>query len=311
MIEQGILDKYIDESSFNMNNASRQKTRLVITKFFEYKSDVAYADLTKQDFIDMLSQAACMSINSFLSYKSTINDFIKWMYEQGYGSEQLSKDFAQIQYADVNRSAFYNRYYFSDLQDLFSTLETIFEDRGSEFDTFKAAALLIWYGIEPKEVLEILKSNLNEDEDTIENPATGQIIKLNKDVSYFLAKYKNDDTYDSRKMGGRVLSYVKSKYLLRSYRNAHLTLSQLSNAQSSTLKIADEHGKQFQWKRIYLSGLYYRMYEFEQANGEISRSDFEVLKAFFKMQDDLTPQRKTDLLRKLSEYQEFKSYMYS
>lgn len=107
------------------------------------------------------------------------------------------------------------------------------------------------------------------------------------------------------------MSYVKSKYLLRSYRNAHLTLSQLSNVQSSTLKIADEHGKQFQWKRIYLSGLYYRMYEYEQANGEISRSDFEVLKAFFKVQDDLTPQRKTDLLRKLSEYQEFKSYMYS
>lgn len=25
MIEQGILDKYIDESSFNMNDASRQK----------------------------------------------------------------------------------------------------------------------------------------------------------------------------------------------------------------------------------------------------------------------------------------------
>lgn len=311
MIEQSVLDKYIDESSFNMNDASRQKTRLVITKFFEYKSSVAYNDLTKQDFIEMLSQAACMSINSFLSYKSTINDFIKWMYEQGYGTEQMSVDFAQIQYTDINRSAFYSRYYFSDLPDLISTMETIFEDRGSEFDTFRATAFLIWYGMEPKEVLDILKSDFNEDEDTIKNPATGQVIHLSKDVSYFLAKYCNDDTFDSRKMGGRVLSYVPSKYLLRSYKNAHLTLSQLSNVQSSTLKIADEHGKQFQWKRIYLSGLYYRMYEFEQENGEISRTDFEILKDFFKMQSVLTPQRKTDLLRKLSEYQEFKSYMYS
>lgn len=311
MIDQSILDKYIDESSFNMNDTSRQKTRLVISKFFESKSDVAYENLTKQNFVDMLSQAACMSINSFLSYKSTINDFIKWMYEQGYGTERLSKDFVQIQYADINRSAFYSRYYFSDLQDLLSTMETIFEDRGSEFDTFKAAALLIWYGIEPKEVIEVLKANLNEDDDTIQNPVTGQIIHLSKDVSYFLVQYRDDDNYDSRKMGGRVLSYVKSKYLLRSYKNAHLTLSQLSNIQSSTLKIAEEHGKQFQWKRIYLSGLYYRMYEFEQANGEINRTDFETLTYFFKVQGELTPQRKTDLLRKLSEYQEFKSYMYS
>lgn len=311
MIEQSVLDKYVEESSFNMNDKSRQKTRLVIAKFFDYKSDVAYTALTKQDFVDMLSQAACMSINSFLSYKCAINDFIKWMYEQGYGTEQQLMDFSQIQFTDINRHAFYAKYYFSDLKDLISIMESIFEDRGSEFDTFKATAFLMWYGFELHEASEVLKSNLNEFEDTILNPITGQVIHLNKDVSYFLTRYRDDDTYDSRKMGGRVLSYVKSKYLLRTYRNAHLTVSQLSNIQSTTLKITSKHEKQFQWKRIYLSGLYNRMYEFEQKNGEITRSDYEILMKFFKVHDNLSPQRKTDLLRKLSEYQEFKSYMYS
>ena len=310
MIDQSILDKYLDESSFNMNETSIQKTRLVVAKFFSCKKDIEYNDLKKEDFVDMFSQAACMSINSFLSYKSTINDFIKWMHEQGYGSEQFVIDFAKIQYSDVNRSAFYEKYYFEDLDDLFDTIENVFSDRGTEFDTFKAAAFLIWYGIEPKVVPDILKENLNDDEGTILNPSTGQKILLSKDVSHFLVEYKNADTYDSRKFGGRILPYVESKYLLRTYKNAHLSTKQLSSIQSSTINIAEEHGKQFQWKRIELSGLFYRVYQYEQEHGEIDRDDFNTLKTIFNMSGELLPQRKTELLRKLSEYQEFKTYMY-
>lgn len=311
MIEPSILDKYIDESCLNMNDKSRRKTQLVISNFFERKPNLAYENLNKQDFVDMLSQSACMITSSFLAYKSTIYDFVKWMYEQGYGSEKILLDFADIQYTDIDRSPFYARYYFVDLQDLSSTLDDVFEDRGTEFDTFRAAALLIWHGIEQTEVVDILKYDLNEFERTIKNSVTGQIIPLDEKVTYFLARYRDDKTYDSRKMGGRTLSYLDGRYLLRSYKSDHFTATHLSNLQTTSIKLTADYRKQFHWKQIYLSGLYYRMHEYERLKGEITRSDFEILQQFFKVQGKLTPQRKTGLVRKLNEYQEFKSLMYS
>ncbi len=70
--------------------------------------------------------------------------------------------------------------------------------------------------------------------------------------------------------------------------------------------------RHFQWNKIYLNGIYNRMYQYEQEHGDLSRSDFDKLKVFFGKPDlKPTSQHKMDMARKFEEYQEFKEHMYS
>ena len=73
-------------------------------KFFGLKPSIEFPDLTKKDLIEMYSQLNHTSTNSFITHKSKINDFAKWMYEQGYGSVQLLKDISDLQFSDINHN---------------------------------------------------------------------------------------------------------------------------------------------------------------------------------------------------------------
>ena len=46
MVDNSIMDRYVEESSLKMNEKSKQHIRTLLTKFFGIKSDVAYNDLT-------------------------------------------------------------------------------------------------------------------------------------------------------------------------------------------------------------------------------------------------------------------------
>lgn len=311
MIDNSLLDQYIAESTLRMADENKRGFKTLFIRFFGLKPDISYSDLTKQDFIDMFSQMNIMTANAFLTYKCKITDFMRWMLEHGQGSQQQINEFGTIQYTDINRHAFYDLYYFRDFDDLINTLDTVFNDRGSEFDTFKSAAILCWFGIEIKFQSDILKTDLDEDAGTIINPETKEIISLPSLAVRYLEQYKNADSQDTRKFGGRVMAYPKSQYLFRSYKNAYMTQKQLAHVSSEANRVAKDFEKVFQWQKIYLSGLYNRIFEYEQEHGEIGRSNYEILRQFFKTDEELTPMRKVTLSRKYEAYEEFKQIMFS
>lgn len=311
MIEQAVMDKYIQESTLKMNEKSKNNIRALLTKFFSLKSSVELNGLTKDDLIEMLSAPAIMSVNNFYAYKSKINDFMKWMYEEGHISRQVLQEFSEIKFSEIDRSAYYNIFYFKDLDDLIKTMNTVFSKRESEFDTFKSAAILVWLGIDIKNIPEILKSDFDDDERTIIDPSTKEKIPVPANAGYLISEYKHSTSYSSKKLGGTQLFYMDSKYLFRSYKNAYFTAKQLINISSSANRVAEEYKKVFQWQRIYLSGFYYRIYNYEQQHGEIDTSDFELLSLIFRESGKMTPQYRLKLSRKYAEYKEFKEYMYS
>ena len=307
MVNNLVMDRYVEESSLKMNEKSKQHIRTLLTKFFGMKPDVAYNDLTRQDLIEMLSAFNATSIITFNSEKSKMNDFMKWMVEEGYGTDEPLKILV-----DLDRSHLYDRYYFRDYEELHNTMDEAFSERGSEFDTFRSAAVLVWFGIEIKYLSNILKEDIYEDKGYVVHPETKEKIMLPPLAMYVLINYRDSDTYDSSKFGGSVMTYAKSKFLFRSYKNAQFTTAQITNISSSANRAAEEIGKTFQWNKIYLNGIYNRMYQYEQEHGDLSRSDFDKLKVFFGKPDlKPTSQHKMDMARKFEEYQEFKEHMYS
>ena len=243
MIDHDVMERYLSESTLKMTAASKVNLENLLIKFFGLKPSIEFPDLTKKDLIEMYSQLNHTSTNSFITHKSKINDFAKWMYEQGYGSVQLLKDISDLQFSDINHNYLYDIYYFRDLQELWSIMEMVFEDRGSEFDTFRSAAILVWLGIDLNDLPDMLKSDL--------------------------------------------------------------TAAQLRNVSSSANRLAKEYKRVFQWNRIYLSGLYYRISQYEKEHGTI-KDDMDMLEKFFVCNQKKDIQREVTYARKYNEYQEFK-----
>lgn len=312
MVEQQVIEAYLDESTFNMTQSSRYNLKQILLKFLNLQPCIPFDKLRQEDFLEKYSHLLLISMNSFYTHKSKINDFARWMYENEMCSQQVLSDLSKVKYEDIDRSEFYKTFYFRDITDLYSTMEDVFSDRGSEFDTFRTAALLVWFGIQVNDLPLILKTDLDEEFRTILHPITKQKISLEceiESVFYFILRYKNADSCDTRKFGGRTLPYPQTHFLLRSYKNAQFTAAQLNNLSATANRIAEDFGKIFQWKRIYLSGLYYRIYQYEESYGDIY-NDFDMLKFFFDCKGEITSQLKQVVTRKYREYLEFRSYMY-
>lgn len=313
MLDLALIEKYISDTFLNNsdNNKYKQEIFNIINRFFNM-TDVAYDDLTRQDMLDIYSQLAIMKMNVFQSHKSKISDFMKWMYETGNGSIKPLEEIREIFFENVDRTAFYDTYYFENLADLNGLMEDVFGKDVCDFSTFRCAALLVWHGIPVKHLPDILKSDFKDD-GTITDPFTGEIFHISPMVIPYLRNYRDADTFDSGKFGGMTVPYKQTQYLFRTYKSAHMTDKQLINTSSNAIKAAAETGRIFQWERIYDSGLYYRVHEYEKLHGNVSRNDYELLRELFKMDHiDLTKQRQRYYLsQKFDEYQEFKRYKYS
>lgn len=313
MLDLALIEKYSSDTFLNNsdNNKYKQETFNIINRFFNM-TDVAYDDLTRQDMLDIYSQLAIMKMNVFQSHKSKISDFMKWMYETGNGSIKPLEEIREIFFENVDRTAFYDTYYFENLADLNGLMEDVFGKDVCDFSTFRCAALLVWHGIPVKHLPDILKSDFKDD-GTITDPFTGEIFHISPMVIPYLRNYRDADTFDSGKFGGMTVPYKQTQYLFRTYKSAHMTDKQLINTSSNAIKAAAETGRIFQWERIYDSGLYYRVHEYEKLHGNVSRNDYELLRELFKMDHiDLTKQRQRYYLsQKFDEYQEFKRYKYS
>jgi hypothetical protein len=313
MLDLALIEKYISDTFLNNsdNNKYKQETFNIINRFFNM-TDVAYDNLTRQDMLDIYSQLAIMKMNVFQSHKSKISDFMKWMYETGNGSIKPLEEIREIFFENVDRTAFYDTYYFENLADLNGLMEDVFGKDVCDFSTFRCAALLVWHGIPVKHLPDILKSDFKDD-GTITDPFTGEVFHISPMVIPYLRNYRDADTFDSGKFGGMTVPYKQTQYLFRTYKSAHMTDKQLINTSSNAIKAAAETGRIFQWERIYDSGLYYRVHEYEKLHGNVSRNDYELLRELFKMDHiDLTKQRQRYYLsQKFDEYQEFKRYKYS
>lgn len=313
MLDLDLIEKYISDTFLNNsdNNKYKQEIFNIINRFFNM-TDVAYDDLTRQNMLDIYSQLAIMKMNVFQSHKSKISDFMKWMYETGNGSIKPLEEIREIFFENVDRTAFYDTYYFENLADLNGLMEDVFGKDVCDFSTFRCAALLVWHGIPVKHLPDILKSDFKDD-GTIADPFTGEVFHISPMVIPYLRNYRDADSFDSGKFGGMIIPYAQTQYLFRTYKTAHMTDKQLINTSSNAIKAAAETGRIFQWERIYDSGLYYRVHEYEKLHGNVSRNDYELLRELFKMDHiDLTKQRQRYYLsQKFDEYQEFKRYKYS
>lgn len=134
MIDQAIIQTYIDASCGNRNEKSKNNLAVLLSKFFSLSPGSSLDNLTRQDLIKMLAESSIMSMNTFDSVKSKIKGFLKWLCDNGYCPEELLESWQSIRFSDINRSDFYDRYFFKDYSELCDTIQGVFGEVSSEYD---------------------------------------------------------------------------------------------------------------------------------------------------------------------------------
>lgn len=310
MVDDAILKRYVDESSMKMSDVSKNQIYKNLQTLFNLSS-AEIKDMTRQDFIDIFSQQRILAMQTFHSYKSKMIDFLIWMSEEGYCTQEPLFALKGVRFEDISRSGYYDMYYFSDYDDLFHSMEITFEGRGGDFDTFKVAATLVWAGIQLEYAVDLLKKDFDDETGTIVHPKTKEIITFQPIAAEMIREYKNASQYETNKFNGMVLQYKSSPYLLRTYRSGHLNKHGISHYSVVVNQLNQDADKKYQWISIYQSGLYYRMYQYEQEHGEIGRMNFDVLEKFFNAGSDKELKRKYAYGYKYDEYCEFRDYIYT
>ena len=309
MIDEAILERYMDESSAKMKESSRKHIQANIRQLFNAKPNVPIEDMKRQDFLDVFSNQSILTSNTFYPYKSKMVDFLIWMNEEGYCSQTPLKELQGIRYEDISRSGYYDMYYFSDYNDLAQTMDVILEECGEEYNTFKVAATMVWAGIQLDDAVNVLKSEFDEQTGTITHD--GKTTQFPPLAASLIADYKASESYEARRCGGVIVNYCNTRYLLRSITKPQLDKHGLSHYAVVANKYTEGYDKKFKWISIYLSGLYYRIYQYEQEHGTIGRTNYDVLKQFFMPDvEDITKVR-YKLCVKYDEYCEFRDHVYA
>lgn len=268
-----IIDKFLTDKNITKENSRN--------KYYFYRNLAECIEgrdlktLNKSGFIDLMSAMTSRSIQTFYVKKSFVLGFAKWCVENGFMDESQIPAITGVSFDDLKNHESIKRSYIESLDKLIELLETQNEDT-EKYDTLICGCYLCWCGIKPNDIVNVEKKDL-KDGYILFNGKRYDI--ADKRVEKFLLKYRDADTYTSDNFGRETeIPYLKTIYLLRSYKNDHITYGMMRTNVSVMSRRIDE--KTLSLGKIYESGLFYRAYECEQ-KGEEGQDKKALLVDFF------------------------------
>lgn len=281
------------------------------------------AEYTHSDFLNILQNMNAASTGTFTVAKSSISDWVQWMIERGEMTKEQLDILAKIQYSDLDYSDTYRMYYFRNFDELWESLDLNIglhlagkSDDDEEFDTLRCAVYLSWYGFTLDDIVEILKTDISNTDCVIYRKRGDVSVRIGEKAIACIRDYAEKESFRSRKFGkpdGVEVHYRNSAYLFRSCKSAKMNPNQITAMTRYTNPYSDEVGKRFAFNKIYLSGVYYRIYLDEKEYGNLKSTDFERLARLFEIpREELNIKaKKYDLSsRKFQQYQKYKEAFY-
>lgn len=317
------IEQFLELKTANQTESSAHTYRNFYNRVEAYFPEgKTMEQLTKDDFIRILSNLNTKAVGNFTVAKSNLKDYVEWMVQQGCMNTNQLYEFSNILYDDLDHSNSFMLYYFKNFNELYSVLEQTIgchlgeNEENGEFDTLRCAVYLSWYGFTLEELTIIKKSDVSFRDCVIYKGLQRVPIRIGDNAMSYIRNYAERESYRSRKSGradGVEMRYKNSEFLFRSCKSDRLTVQQINAMTRYTNPYADEVGKRFAFGKINQSGIYYRIYLDEQENGELKKNDYERIARLFGISDtDLQIQaKKYDLsARKYVQYHEYKKAFY-
>ena len=285
--------KYID----SINNYPPQEVNSILRFKNTAPDNKDISEFTKADFIEMFKKINFQTNKTFWGVKSDYKSFLVFLLVNGVVTQNVINDLTSIQFEDVVVIDNFYADHYGSLEELYSTIDEyanvktggdIFE---GEFDDVYCICGLCFYGVRIEELPYILKDDIDIDASTIHIPTNDRIISLDPLTLARLIKFKDADIRWQHKYGRVEPSkevYYPSVYLFRTIREPQSFAPNIVKRISVFANNVDLK-KKLRYDHIYQSGRFYRVYQWEQKNGNIRKASVDDIAELFEINKNLSP----------------------
>jgi hypothetical protein len=244
---------------------------------------------TYNELIELLRMMRSRKVATFGTDKARISGYLRWVQANGYNVADSMDALAGIRWEDVGAANAVLEMYFKDFDHLQMDItkavnnSPVIDER--QLDTPIAIVYLAWFGATIGEAINVKKSGLGVASNTIS--MGGRKVAVPESVVQFLVDYAESDGFDSvsHKTRARFFKYKDSQALLRSSRAPALLASSVKNLLAIFSKYyfdrEDKLGGKFSYSYVYDSGMYSRIFEYEQQNGMVNTKDLMLVSNLF------------------------------
>jgi len=171
-----------------------------------------------------------------------------------------------IKFQDIACNYENSIHYFKNLEEIDELFLKVKEDYNlheeDDFINVRVAIYLLWIGINANDIINIKKEHINLQESKIFIEKTKEYVLIDEHSLYFLERYLNIKQF--RVFPKTRINCVDSTYLFRNHLTSQMTLQSFSNTLARFNVSLVKYNKQFTAPRLYLNGIYSRIYELEQ-----------------------------------------------
>lgn len=248
---------------------------------------------TIDELIDLFEKNGWTTLNAFRARKNHLKTYITWLNKKQ--SIILKKGdklpISTISIDNISGITKIKQLFIKDFDDLVDMLDTVFDTE--QYIMFKLMAYLSWFGFTHNEIFNLLKTDVDFSNSTISSWKSGHIVSHLPEEVMQLCKQCIAATEYTQEVDGKSLyfTYKNNNYLIRTFNPTSQTVSDKQNNKPVTytyvakmyylwskfskhLNIMNPHyGRDISLPRIYKSGMYYKIYEYEQTeNIEITQA---------------------------------------
>lgn len=262
---------------------------------------------TREEYMQLFRLLGITSVFVLAYNKTLIGKYLKYLcslnvLDQGYVDSMYSIVFEEIEPDRALEAKFFKD--FASLQKAIEdTLQAASRVDENVFATQIAAIYLAWCGVKIDDLVGIKKTDVHDDFITV----NGEEIRPLPIIMDYIKTYRDATAYESQARGIITLKYVPSEYLFRTTKAESISPKSLRiyirNFGKSSEKSTDNI---FNYDKVYLSGVYNRVYEYESINGALTSGEKEKIENVFGE----VYQSKSIANKKLRDYQNYKRYFY-
>ena len=249
---------------------------------------------SKDDYITLFTNLHLRNRSILHTAKGRVSGYVKYLYDCGVVSEDNLLACRSVSFNDIPANVVFDDGYFKDFQSLKDNIDTTIHiaDRCDDhvFDTQVVALYLAWCGVSADEAVQILKEDVHDDYIQVGS----RKVRPNKTIIERILEYRDAEGYRSWASCIIFLKYKSSPFLLRTKSDSQMDSKTLRSrirafnqikkepeAADQLMNLPSSESCLLRYDRVYWSGIFHRAYLYELANGEIVRSNIDLLSELF------------------------------
>lgn len=243
---------------------------------FEKKSGLSVdTPLTKEQYVDLFNSMRIRHTTTFFNYKSFLMAYIRYLIENGALPPEQENILSAVTVDDLKIDRSNGVQYYKNL----SMLHKAIQDSISVsecydptlYDLAAVVLYLAWYGLSEEEIIDYQKEYVSDDGILIK----GKKIEPPFEVLQVFTRLRDADGYYQQAKGIIFHTYAFSDHLIRTERNAVITITMLQGLLNRLNALMDGEYS-LKYRVVYQSGIFYRAYllECESSTFNLDDPDF-------------------------------------